>query len=114
MKVAISTHGEEVYPHFGRAPEITILKIAKNKLIEKYLLSKPEHLLTELLNEKGTKNIITGEMSYKTLEFFIEKGIDVILGVHGKIADVIEKILDGTIEEAVDYSPIILKSINGY
>ena len=117
LKFAISTEEDEVCPNFERAHEITIIKIEKNKLIEKNVLSKPKHIrgnLPEFLNEQGTKSIVTGEMNYNTLDLFIQKGIDVILGVHGKTVEVIEQILDGTIGEAVDFNPIILKSINGY
>ena len=101
MIIAISTDGDEVCPHFGRAPQFSILNIENNKVLEKKVLSNPGHSvgsIPQFLNEQGANSIITGGMGHRAVQFFAEYGIDVIMGVTGKIGDVIEKILDGTLE----------------
>ena len=101
MIIAISTDGDEVCPHFGRAPQFSILNIENNKVLEKKVLSNPGHSvgsIPQFLNEQGANSIITGGMGHRAVQFFAEYGIDVIMGVTGKINDVIEKILDGTLE----------------
>ena len=101
MKIAISADGDEVCAHFGRAPQFSIITIEDNKVLEKKVLSNPGHSvgsIPQFLNENGAKTIITGGMGHRAIQFFTDYGIDVIMGVSGKIVDVIEKILDGTLE----------------
>ena len=101
MIIAISTDGDEVCPHFGRAPQFSILNIENNKVLEKKVLSNPGHSvgsIPQFLNEQGANSIITGGMGHRAVQFFAEYGIDVIMGVSGKITNVIERILDGTLE----------------
>ena len=101
MIIAISTDGDEVCPHFGRAPQFSIVNIENNKVLEKKVLSNPGHSvgsIPQFLNEQGANSIITGGMGHRAVQFFAEYGIDVIMGVTGKIGDVVEKILDGTLE----------------
>ena len=101
MIIAISTDGDEVCPHFGRAPHFSILNIENNKVLEKKVLSNPGHSvgsIPQFLNEQGAKSIITGGMGHRAVQFFAEYGIDVIMGVSGKFTYVIERILDGTLE----------------
>ncbi|MGB2705850.1 MAG: NifB/NifX family molybdenum-iron cluster-binding protein, partial [Candidatus Omnitrophota bacterium] len=38
MKIAISTDGEFVSPHFGRCPDFTILDIENGKLVKKEIV----------------------------------------------------------------------------
>ncbi|MFX1314824.1 MAG: NifB/NifX family molybdenum-iron cluster-binding protein [Promethearchaeota archaeon] len=101
MRIAISTDGDEVSPHFGRAPQFTIITIENNELIEKQVLSNPGHSVGSIphfINEHGAKCMITGGMGHRAIQFFNQYGIEVIMGVTGKIHDVIEKILNGTLE----------------
>ncbi|MFX1410661.1 MAG: NifB/NifX family molybdenum-iron cluster-binding protein [Promethearchaeota archaeon] len=101
MRIAISTDGDEVSPHFGRAPQFTIITIEDNELREKQVLSNPGHTVGSIphfINEQGAKCMITGGMGHRAMQFFNQYGIEVIMGVTGKINDVIKKILDGTLE----------------
>jgi len=101
MKIAISTEGDEVCPHFGRAPLFSLITIENNKVLEKEILSNPGHSvgsIPQFLNSQGATSIITGGMGQRAIQFFAQYGIDVIMGVSGKITSVIERILDGTLE----------------
>ena len=101
MKIAISTDSDEVCAHFGRAPQFTFITIEDNELVEKKVLSNPGHTvgsIPKLINEQGAKCIIAGGMGHRAVGFFNQYGIEVIMGVTGKINDVIKKILDGTLE----------------
>ena len=42
--------------------------------------------------------MVTGGMGHRAQDFFHQYGIEVIMGISGKIDDVITKILDGTLE----------------
>ena len=101
LKIAISTDSGNVCAHFGRAPEFTFVTIENNKVSEKKLLPNPGHSvgsIPQFVNNQGAKCMIAGGMGHRAKEFFNQYGIQVIIGVSGKIDDVINKILDGTLE----------------
>ena len=101
MKIAISTDSDEVCAHFGRAPQFTFLTIEDNKIIDKEILPNPGHSvgsIPQFVSEQGAKCMIAGGMGSRAVQFFSQFGIDVIVGISGKIDDVIKKILDGTLK----------------
>lgn len=101
MKIAISSDSGNVSAHFGRAPNITLVTIEDNKLVDKKVLQNPGHTvgsIPQFISGHGAKCMITGGMGRRAQDFFSQYGIDIIMGVTGKIEDVIEKILDGTLE----------------
>ncbi|MFX1426909.1 MAG: NifB/NifX family molybdenum-iron cluster-binding protein [Promethearchaeota archaeon] len=101
MKIAISSDSGNVSAHFGRAPTYTFLTIENNKLIEKKELQNPGHTIGSIpkfISEQGAKCMIAGGMGRRAQDFFNQLGIEVIMGVTGKIEDVITKILNGTLE----------------
>ena len=101
MKIAISTDSGNVCAHFGRAPEFTFVTIEKNEVLEKEVLQNPGHSvgsIPQFINNQGAKYMIAGGMGHRAQGFFNQYGIEVIVGVTGKIDDVINRILDGTLE----------------
>jgi predicted Fe-Mo cluster-binding NifX family protein len=103
MKVAISSDGDYVSPHFGRCPYFTIVEIEGDKVIKKEKIDNPGHqpaFLPQFLSEQDVNFIIAGGMGGRATALFSEKGIGIILGVTGKIDEVIEKLVKGTLEGA--------------
>ena len=101
MKVAISTDGDFVSPHFGRCPVFTILDIKDGKVVKKETIENPGHqpgLIPQFLRQKGVECIICGGMGMRATGFFEELGIQAIVGIGGKIDEVIEKLQKGTLE----------------
>lgn len=101
MKIAISSDSGMVSAHFGRAPEFIIITIENNRVKEKKILQNPGHTMgsiPQFINEQGAKCMISGGMGPRAIDFFHQYDIDVIIGVSGKIEDVIEKFLNGTLE----------------
>ncbi|MFX1451141.1 MAG: NifB/NifX family molybdenum-iron cluster-binding protein [Promethearchaeota archaeon] len=101
MIIAICSDSGTVSPHFGRAPEFTFVTIENNKVVGKKVLQNPGHevgSIPKFVYEQGAKWMIAGGMGHRALNFFDQYGIEVIMGVSGKIDDVIQKILDGTLE----------------
>ena len=101
MKVAISTDGDFVSPHFGRCPVFTILDIKDGKVVKKETIENPGHqpgLIPQFLHQKGVECIICGGMGMRATGFFEELGIQAIVGIGGKIDEVIEKLQKGTLE----------------
>ena len=101
MKIAISTDGQHVSPHFGRCPAFTILEMEDNDLISKETISNPGHhqgYLPQYLKKIGVRCIVAGGMGMRAKELFRQENIDTILGVEGKIKEVISKILNNYLE----------------
>ncbi|PIU29181.1 MAG: dinitrogenase iron-molybdenum cofactor [Candidatus Hydromicrobium americanum] len=101
MKIAISTDGNKVSPHFGRCPQFTIVEIENNKLIDKKVIENPGHhpgYLPQYLNEIGVGCIVAGGMGMRAKELFSQTGIEAVLGVEGDVEEIIGKIIDGSLE----------------
>jgi predicted Fe-Mo cluster-binding NifX family protein len=101
MKVAISTDGDYVSAHFGRCPSFTIVDIDANTVVSREEVENPGHqpaFLPQFLSEKGVGCIIAGGMGRRAEVLFAEKGIETLVGVTGRLNDVIEKLVSGTLE----------------
>ncbi|MBU0533408.1 MAG: NifB/NifX family molybdenum-iron cluster-binding protein [Candidatus Omnitrophica bacterium] len=102
MKVAISTDGDFVSAHFGRCPTFTIVDLKDGKIITKESVDNPGHepgFIPQFLHQKGVQCIVAGGMGMRASGLFGELGIKPIMGVSGKIDEVINKLLDGTLKE---------------
>jgi len=101
MKVAISTDSGYVSAHFGRCPEFTILDIDDGKILDKKAIPNPGHhpgFLPGYFEQMGVEAVIAGGGGTRAQMLFAEKNIQFILGVTGKIDDVIDKLCKGELE----------------
>lgn len=101
MKFAISTDGGFVSEHFGRCPDFTLVDIKDGKLTGTTVLANPGHqpgAIPKYLQQKGVNCIVAGGMGMRARGFFDEAGIQAVLGITGKIDDVIQALLSGTLE----------------
>ena len=101
MKIAISTDSGNVCAHFGRAPEFTFVTIENNQVTEKKVLQNPGHSvgsIPQFVHQEGANYMIAGGMGRRAEAFFNQYGIEVIVGVTGRIDDIVQQILDGTLK----------------
>jgi len=94
MKIAISNDTGFVSAHFGRCPTFTIAEIEKGKILKVEEINNPGHhpgFLPNFLAERGVNYIICGGMGNRAQILFAEKKISPIVGITGKIDEVIEK-----------------------
>ncbi len=101
MRFAISTEGDFVSPHFGRCPSFTIVEIENKSIVKKEVFDNPGHhpgYLPEFLHQKGADCIICGGMGQRAVTLFKELGIDVVVGVSGKISEVIDRLVKGELQ----------------
>jgi len=101
MRVAISTEGDFVSGHFGRCPTFTLVDIENGKVIKRTEVDNPGHqpgAIPQFLHQKGANCIVCGGMGQRAAAFFDEYGIQTIVGVSGKIDEVIEHLKKGTLE----------------
>ena len=101
MRVAISTDGDSVSAHFGRCPTFTIVDIKDGAIVNRKTLENPGHqpgFIPHFLHEKGVNCIVCGGMGRRATGYFSEYSIQTILGITGRIDDVLDKIQKGTLE----------------
>ena len=102
MRVAISTDGEFVSAHFGRCPSYTIVDLIKEgQVVIKEVVDNPGHQpgnIPQFLHQKEVNCIIAGGMGMRAQGFFDEFGIQAIVGVTGRVDEVIEQLKKGTLK----------------
>jgi predicted Fe-Mo cluster-binding NifX family protein len=101
VRVAISTDGDLVSAHFGRCPHFTLVDIENGNVVKKEVVTNPGHspgALPQFLHQMGAEAIIAGGMGMRAAGFFDELGIKPITGISGKIDDVIEQLIKGTLK----------------
>lgn len=101
MRVAISTDGEFVSAHFGRCPSFTLVDVENGEITKKTEVANPGHqpgAIPQFLHQKGVNCIVAGGMGARATSFFEEYGIKTVVGVSGKIDEVIEQIKRGVLE----------------
>jgi len=100
MKISISSDLNLVSAHFGRCPEFTLAEIEGNKLIKTETIPNPGHApgaIPEYLHGKGVEIVICGGIGARATQLFADYGIKVIAGASGKINDVLEAFIKGTL-----------------
>ena len=101
MRIAISTDGDFVSAHFGRCPLFTIVDFEDSKVAKKEVVANPGHqpgFIPQFLHEQGVECIVCGGMGRRAIDFFSELNIQTVIGVTGKIDEVLEKLQEGTLE----------------
>ena len=101
MRLAISTDNGFVSAHFGRCPDFTIVDIDNGQVIRKEVVANPGHqpgFIPQFLHQRGVNCIICGGMGMRATGFFDELGIQTIVGISGRIDEVIEEIKKGTLK----------------
>ena len=101
MRIAISTDGDYVSAHFGRCPSFTLIDIEKGQIAEKKIIANPGHqpgLIPQFLHHNGVNCIIAGGMGMRATGFFNDYGIQTIVGVSGKIDDVVKQLIEGNLK----------------
>jgi predicted Fe-Mo cluster-binding NifX family protein len=102
MRIAISTEGKFVSPHFGRCSSFTIVDIESGKTFKREEVENPGHepgYIPQFLHENGVEKIVCGGIGIRAQKLFEEMGIKTIIGVNGSIDEVVEKLEKGLLEE---------------
>ncbi len=101
MRIAISTDGNLVSPHFGRCAKFTIVDIEEGTVKSRTVVENPGHepgKIPQFLHDRDVDRIVAGGMGRRAQLLFEEMGISWILGATETVDDTVQCILDGTIE----------------
>jgi len=100
MRIAISTDGNAVSPHFGRCPAFTLVDVENGRMVGRQMIPNPGHqpgFIPRFLHEKEVHVVVTGGMGARAQDIFHELGMETVLGVSGHVDEVIERFLAGTL-----------------
>ena len=95
-KIAIACDNGRVAEHFGRCENFLILEVKDGRIVSERVLAAPEHVqgaFPKFLAEQGVDMLICCGIGPKALELMQHYGIEVIAGIEGDIASVIEMFL---------------------
>ncbi|MDD5020220.1 MAG: NifB/NifX family molybdenum-iron cluster-binding protein [Candidatus Omnitrophica bacterium] len=101
MRIAIAAEGDFVSVHFGRCPFFTLVDIENGKVVKRTQVANPGHqpgAIPQFLHQKGVHCIVAGGMGMRAASFFDEYDIKAIVGVSGKIDDVIDQLKKGALD----------------
>jgi len=102
MKVAVSTDSGMVAEHFGRCPQFTIAEINGGKVEKAETIENPGHatgFLPNFFSEKGIDVLVAGGAGSRAQQICSELGIKLVLGISGKVGEVLEMLAKGELEE---------------
>lgn len=100
MRIAIASSGNEVCQHFGHCEVFTLFDLENNQIVKETSLPNPGHqpgFLPGFLKEQGVDLVIAGGMGAKAKELFDANSIKTITGLSGKVNDVIQAFLNGSL-----------------
>jgi predicted Fe-Mo cluster-binding NifX family protein len=101
MKIAIPTEGICISAHFGHCPSFTIAEIEGNKVVNKETIDNPGHEpgpVPEFLKSLGVNTIIAAGMGAKAMDLFNNYSISYILGIDGKVDEIIDSFIKGELK----------------
>jgi predicted Fe-Mo cluster-binding NifX family protein len=96
MKIAVPTEGNYISPHFGRCSIFTIVELDGKKVVNKEIIDNPGHepgRIPEFLKSLDVNTIIAAGMGGKAMDLFNTYGINYILGIDGKVDDIIDSFI---------------------
>ncbi|HHU60444.1 MAG: NifB/NifX family molybdenum-iron cluster-binding protein [Bacillota bacterium] len=103
MKIAVATDKGVIASHFGHCAFFEIFKIEDKKIAEVESITNPGHkpgFLPNFLHELGVDVMIAGGIGSAAVSIFAENGIIVVAGASGQARDVVEKYLEGSLENS--------------
>jgi len=105
MRLAIAVDNGFVSEHFRRCSQFLIVDLDENKnIVKQELVENPgayahqPGLVPNFLSTLGVNCIIAGGMGPRAVAMFESMGIQVILGVSGRIQDVLNAFIAGTLK----------------
>ncbi len=100
--IAVAADNDQVSAHFGRCPVFTLFEIEDNTIVNKQELANPGHkqgYLPEFFKEKGVDVVIAGGAGPMAVDMFKSFGIEIVVGVSGKVDDVVKDYMKDKLEQ---------------
>lgn len=102
QKIAIPTNEGKLWPHFGKAPQVTIVTVEDGMVKETEVKEAPEHehgAMPRFIAAEGCTDVICGGLGQGAVVMLDQLGIAVHAGASALPIEQVEAMyLDGTIE----------------
>ncbi len=101
QKIAIPTENGALCPHFGKAPQVTIVTVEDGQVKETVVLDAPEHehgAMPKFVAAHGCTDVLCGGLGGGAVNMLNQLGIQVHAGAQAiPIAELLSQYLGGTI-----------------
>jgi len=101
---------DEIFEHFGHAPYFLLVDVENNEITTIEIVENPyasQHgpgLVPQFLKEKDVNILICMGIGRRALDFFNRLGIEVITGAMGKVEEILNEYLKGSLASR-EYTP---------
>jgi predicted Fe-Mo cluster-binding NifX family protein len=104
MKIAMPKNGEMINQHFGQSKSFLIANVENQQIVNSQEISSESlqhnHAgLSGLFLSEGVSLVITGGIGKPALDALEQNGLKVIKGASGKCEEVLEKYLQGGLDD---------------
>ncbi len=101
QKIAIPTNNGALWPHFGKAPQVTIVTVEEGQVKETIVLEAPEHehgAMPRFIASQGCTDVLCGGLGAGAVNMLNQLGIQVHAGAPAiPIPELLAQYLGGTI-----------------
>lgn len=100
-KIAVSSNEKYMTPYFGRCYSFDFVEVKNGKIAKREKVLNPGHdtdFLPKFLSEKDVSHVMAGHIDQEMKASLSNNSIKSLLGILGKIDDVIEKFVKGTLK----------------
>jgi predicted Fe-Mo cluster-binding NifX family protein len=93
--------------HFGRCPSYVLVDLVDDRILGFQVFDNPYYpnhqpgVIPQFIHSQKANVMIAGGMGPRAIDLFTQLGIDVAIGVQGKVRDVVESYLRGEIQGIV-------------
>ncbi len=101
MRIAIPNLNNEVYPHFGHTKQFQMIDLIDNQITSSKLVDtngQGHAALVDFLVQHQVDTLICGSMGQHAKDACDQANIQIIGGAQGKIEDVLQSYVSGTLE----------------
>ncbi|MFA5612413.1 MAG: NifB/NifX family molybdenum-iron cluster-binding protein [Anaerolineaceae bacterium] len=105
MKIAVTTQHNQVFPHFGRTPEFSIVTAEDGKIVEENIIPAPAEghgALIGFLVDQGVDVLICGGVGGGAVNSLRASGIQVYAGASGPVKEQVLSLLSGQLPQQGD------------
>lgn len=100
MKVALAVDNNMITEHFGHCEYFVVYEVSGKEVLGSEIIKNPPHqtgFLPKFLKEHDIDVVITGNMGKNAVNRLKALDIEYYLGVKGKLVDVLNQYLEGTL-----------------
>ncbi|NLF80335.1 MAG: dinitrogenase iron-molybdenum cofactor [Clostridia bacterium] len=100
-KIAVAAEGKNITGHFGHCENFLLYEIKDGQIIKEETIDNPGHrpgFLPNFLADQGVRTIISGNMGEGARDIFLERNIEVIVGVLGDAKTAVKSYLTGHLQ----------------